>query len=68
VESAFGLHLVLIRESQPGSLPALSDVREAVEREWRNARREEASEGFYRSLRERYVISVESPEEGEARP
>ncbi len=65
VESGFGLHLVLIRERQPGSLPALAEVREAVEREWRNARREEAAEAFYRGLRERYVVSVERPEAGE---
>ncbi len=65
VESGFGLHLVLIRERQPGSLPALAEVREVVEREWRNARRNEAGEAFYRSLRERYVINVERPEEGD---
>ncbi len=65
VESGYGLHLVLIRERQPGSFPALAEVREAVEREWRNARRNEAGEFFYRSLRERYVVSVERPEEGD---
>jgi hypothetical protein len=65
VESGFGLHLVLIRERYPGSLPPLAEVRKAVEREWRNARREEAAEAFYRGLRERYVVSVESPEEGD---
>ena len=65
VESGFGLHLVLIRERQPGSFPALAEVREAVEREWRNARRQEATETFYRGLRERYVVSVERPEEGD---
>ena len=69
VESGFGLHLVLIRERQPGSLPALADVHQAVEREWRNARREEATEAFYRGLRERYVISVETEEgAGDERP
>ena len=77
VESGFGLHLVLIRERQPRSLPALADVRQAVEREWRNTRREEATEAFYRGLRERYVVSVEpsgegagdgSPKVAEARP
>ncbi len=65
VESGFGLHLVLIRERQPGSLPALAEVREVVEREWRNGRRVEAAEAFYRGLRERYVVSVESPQEGD---
>ncbi len=65
VESGFGLHLVLIRERQPGSLPALADVRETVEREWRNVRREEANEAFYRGLRDRYEVSVERPEDGD---
>ena len=65
VESAYGLHLVLIRERQPGSLPALAEVREAVEREWRNARRKEANEAFYRGLRDRYEVSIERPEPGD---
>ncbi len=65
VESGFGLHLVFVRDRRPGSLPALADVRRVVEREWRNARREEAGEAFYRTLRERYVVSVESPDEGD---
>ena len=68
VQSGFGLHLVLVRDRQPGSLPALAEVRETVEREWRNARRKEAGEAFYRGLRERYVVSVESPEEGDGNP
>ena len=34
-----------------------------VEREWRNERREEAGEAFYRGLRERYVISIEGSAE-----
>ncbi len=65
VESGYGLHLVLIRQRQPGSAPALVEVREVVEREWRNARRQEATETFYRGLRERYVVSIERPEEGD---
>jgi parvulin-like peptidyl-prolyl isomerase len=65
VESGYGLHLVLIRQRQPGSAPALVEVREVVEREWRNARRQEATEAFYRGLRERYVVSIERPKEGD---
>ncbi len=65
VESSFGLHLVLIRERQRGSVPALADIREGVEREWRNLRREEANEAFYRGLRDRYEVSVEHPEAGD---
>ena len=59
VESGFGLHLVLIHERQSGSLPALAEVREAVEREWRNVRRKETAESFYAGLRERYEVDVE---------
>ncbi len=65
VESGFGLHLVLIRERQPGSLPGLAEVRDVVEREWRSARREEANEAFYRGLRDQYEVSVERPEDGD---
>lgn len=59
VESAFGLHLVLIHERQSGSLPALAEVREVVEREWRKVRREETTESFYGRLRERYEVDVQ---------
>jgi hypothetical protein len=59
VESGFGLHLVLIHERQSGSLPALAEVRDAVEREWRNVRRKEAAESFYAGRRERYEVHVE---------
>ncbi len=65
VESGFGLHLVLVRERRSGSLPALTEVRDAVEREWRNMRRQEASVVFYRGLRDRYEIHVERPRVGE---
>ena len=65
MESGFGLHLVLISERQPRLLPALAVVREAVEREWRNARRKEATEAFYSGLRQRYEISVERAEPGD---
>ncbi len=65
VESAYGLHLVLIRERQPGMLPALVEVREEVDREWRAARRKEATEAFYRALRDRYEVSIERPEAGD---
>jgi hypothetical protein len=63
VESGYGLHLVQIQERQEGSIPSLAEAREAVEREWQGARRKEAAEAFYRKLRERYVISIESPKE-----
>jgi hypothetical protein len=59
VESGYGLHLVLIHERIPGQIPALEDVRRAVEREWSAARRKEAAEALYQGLRARYSVVVE---------
>ena len=65
VESGYGLHLVLIRERVPGRVPALQDVRAAVERDWRASRRKDAAEAFYQGLRERYTVLVEEGTAGE---
>jgi hypothetical protein len=59
IPSSFGQHFVYISERIPGSLPALDAVRDAVRREWSNARRLEAEQKLYSSLRERYEIVVE---------
>lgn len=61
VESGYGAHLVLIRERTEGHLPALGEVRDAVHREWANARRLEANEKFYQSLLKRYTVTIERP-------
>jgi PPIC-type PPIASE domain len=61
VASSFGQHFVFIGERIPGSLPPLDAVREAVRREWSNARRLEAEQKLYGSLRQRYEIVVETP-------
>jgi hypothetical protein len=61
IPSSFGVHLVFVDERTKGNLPPLDSVREAVQREWLNARRIEAEEKLYRSLRDRYQIVVETP-------
>jgi hypothetical protein len=61
IRSPFGQHFVYISERIPGSLPPLDAVREAVRREWSSARRLEAEQKLYGSLRERYEIVVETP-------
>jgi hypothetical protein len=61
VSSGFGQHFVFISERVSGSLPLLDAVRPAVRREWANARRLEAEQKLYASLRERYEIVVEAP-------
>ncbi|MCC7542626.1 MAG: peptidyl-prolyl cis-trans isomerase [Deltaproteobacteria bacterium] len=44
IESSYGFHLVRVTRSEPGRLPALAEVRTQVERAWRRARREEATQ------------------------
>ena len=61
IESGFGLHLVKISERTEGRLPALAEVRDAVRREWDNARRLEANESFYQGLLKRYTVPIEGP-------
>ena len=62
IESAYGLHLVFIHERTDGRLPALDEVRQAVQREWLAARRKELNEQFYQHLRARYTVVVEQPQ------
>jgi parvulin-like peptidyl-prolyl cis-trans isomerase-like protein len=66
ISSSFGQHFVYIGERIPGRLPPLDAVREAVRREWSNARRLEAEQKLYGSLRQRYEIVVETQPAKEA--
>jgi len=61
ISSSFGQHFVNIGERISGILPPLDAVRETVRREWSNARRLEAEQKLYGSLRARYEIVVETP-------
>jgi hypothetical protein len=61
IASGFGQHFVFVSERVSGGLPALDAVRAAVRREWTNARRREAEQKLYASLRDRYEIVVETP-------
>jgi hypothetical protein len=61
IPSNFGQHFVYVSARIAGSLPPLDAVRPAVRREWSNARRLEAEQKLYLSLRERYDIVVEMP-------
>jgi parvulin-like peptidyl-prolyl cis-trans isomerase-like protein len=60
VASSFGQHFVYVSVRVAGSLPPLDAVRQAVHAEWANARRLEAEQKLYGSLRERYEIVVEA--------
>lgn len=61
IESGYGVHLVHVSERTEGRVPALAEVRDAVRREWDNARRLEANEKFYQELRKRYTVIIEDP-------
>ena len=61
VESGYGVHLVWVAERTEGRVPALAEVRDAVRREWANARRLEANEKLYQDLLKRYVVTIERP-------
>jgi hypothetical protein len=61
VQSAYGLHLVLVTERVPGRKPALPEVRDVVRRDWLFERRREAEASFLAALRERYRIEVGGP-------
>ena len=61
VESGFGVHLVFISERTEDRLPALAEVRDAVRREWDDARRMEANEKFYQELLKHYTVTIEQP-------
>jgi PPIC-type PPIASE domain len=65
IESGYGAHLVFVSERTEGRLPALADVREAVRREWANARRLEGNEKFYQELLKRYRVTIERPKAAE---
>jgi hypothetical protein len=65
VESGYGIHLVRVSERTEGRMPELAEVRDAVRREWANARRLEANEKFYQELLKRYVVTIERPNPAE---
>ena len=62
IESGYGVHLVLVSQRTEGRQPALADVRDAVRREWANARRLEANAKFYAALLKRYTVTIEGLE------
>jgi hypothetical protein len=59
IASGYGSHFIFVDERMPGTLPPLDPVRQAVSRELINARRAEAQQKLYRTLRDRYEITVE---------
>jgi hypothetical protein len=65
IDSGYGVHLVRISERTDGRVPELAEVRDAVQREWANARRLESNANFSRELLKRYVVTIEPVEAAE---
>lgn len=60
ITSGYGQHFVFVNDRKLGSLPPLDTVRQAVHREWANARRFEATQKIYSTLRDRYDVVIET--------
>ena len=63
IESGYGTHLVYVEKHTGSRLPALSEVREQVRREWLNAKQQEATDRFYEVLLKQYTVKIEPAEE-----
>ncbi|WP_152599982.1 peptidyl-prolyl cis-trans isomerase [Noviluteimonas dokdonensis] len=60
VTSGFGVHLVRVDARTPARMPALAEVRDAVERDWLHDRMQRANRAFLAMLRKRYTVDIEA--------
>ena len=60
VQSGYGWHLVYVSGRTEGRSRPLAEVREAIQREWLEARRKEVVDSTYNKLRQKYVVVVEA--------
>jgi hypothetical protein len=58
--SGYGLHVVWIDARNAARMPALSEVRADVRREWLHAQRQARDARFYADLRKRYDVRIET--------
>ncbi|MBW9052302.1 peptidyl-prolyl cis-trans isomerase [Rhizobium mesosinicum] len=66
IASSFGLHLIRVSKRMPGRVPALGEVRDAVAREWTNAKRKDLEDERFAELLKHYMVSIEFPVSAEA--
>jgi hypothetical protein len=59
VASPYGLHLIRVATKSPGRLPALPEIREAVLREWSNAKRQDLEAARLAELLGRYDVRID---------
>jgi hypothetical protein len=60
--SAYGFHLVVLRERLPSELPGFAQVRERVAADYQAERRAQANDAYFEAVRSRYDVRL--PEAG----
>lgn len=60
IMSGYGLHIVLVSKREAARIPALAEVRDAVKREWTNAKRTELEATRFNALLKRYNVTFEN--------
>jgi hypothetical protein len=68
IMSGYGAHLVQVTARVDGRRPSFEEVREAVGRAWKDARRQEANTAFYKRLLAKYRVTIERPAAGRIAP
>jgi hypothetical protein len=68
IKSVFGLHIIRVSQHKAGRTPALGEVRDAVAREWANARRKELENRRLEELLKRYDVTIETRATSETAP
>ncbi len=68
IRSRFGWHLVRVVNRSAERQPALAEIRDAVQSAYLNEQRVAGNEARYRTLRERYDVTVEAAGAGPAEP
>jgi hypothetical protein len=63
VLSGYGVHLVYVSSISEPPPPVFAEMRERVTQDWKIERGEELNEQFYASLRDRYTVVIEEPEQ-----
>lgn len=58
VQSGLGVHFILLSARQPGRVPDLASIRDAVEREWRFDRAQEIDRTLHEKLLARYDVVI----------
>lgn len=56
--SAYGLHLIFIEEKSEARVPSVDDIRQTLQRDWRDAQRLKFRDAFYDDVRNRYDVTI----------